>query len=134
MKYASPTHKSRNLITDNKKLIVIFYFFQTLYKQNLGKHNPMPTGKCCIHFSTVLLNVSVHRWLCQCLSTNESINISCDLNFLEIARKCFFSTNAINIGTVIFVINIILTILFTLLTAISNPRKYYQKSSKRVNR
>lgn len=35
--------------------------------------NPMLQGKCCVHFSAVVLNASAHGWFCQCLATEKSV-------------------------------------------------------------
>lgn len=57
----------------------------------------MLMGKC-VHLGVILLNVSVHKWLCHCLSIKESVSRSCDLPFLKVMGKCFV-TNTININT-----------------------------------
>lgn len=97
--------------------------------------NPVPPGKYCVHFNIVLLNVTAHRWLCQCVATYKSISrplTSPDITFPWVCGENAFCTNAISFDTVIFIINSIITIvLLTIITAISIARKYYWTSRKR---
>lgn len=88
--------------------------------------NPMLMAKCVLF--SYFGNVNARRLLCQCLARKESISRPCDLTWfhlcLSLQRKNDFFTYAINFDTVIFIINIIITLVFlTLLTAISNTRK-----------